>query len=228
MSDPLADLARLEGVPSALAAARDAVDAVLRDRGRRRFSPEVQTRVRVAGARASAELSGDPDRWLVGSLRLSAELPQLASLVRVAPAQVLARSHTLLARGVASDDQLGRTSLPEAGEGRLGGLLQLLVGSTAAPSLLLAAVAHAEVASVRPFGDASGLVARAVERLVLVQAGIDPQAVVAVETGHLASGAAYRARLADYQSGTAAGVGAWIRHCADAVTYGAEQLALEG
>ena len=38
--DPLARLLDLEGVPSALAAARDGIDVVLRDRGLRRTSPE--------------------------------------------------------------------------------------------------------------------------------------------------------------------------------------------
>lgn len=40
VSDPLTDLARLEGVPSGLAAARDAVDVVLTDRGLRSIVPE--------------------------------------------------------------------------------------------------------------------------------------------------------------------------------------------
>ena len=38
--DPLADLAHVEGVPSAVAAATDAVDAVLRDRGLRKITEE--------------------------------------------------------------------------------------------------------------------------------------------------------------------------------------------
>ncbi len=222
MPDPLADLARLEGVPSALASARDAVDAVLRDRGRRQLSAETQAQARVAAARASAELTGDPETWLVGSLRLVAELSALAPLIRVAPAQVLARTHTLLARGVLADADLGRTDVTPGREARLAGLVELLTGPTAAPSMLVAAVAHAELVAIRPFGAASDLVARAVERLVLVQAGIDPQAVVAVEAGHLASGTVYRSRLAAYEEGTVAGVGAWVRHCADAVSYGAE------
>ena len=43
--DPLSRLASLEGVPSAYAAARDGIDALLRDRGLRRTSPET-TRAR--------------------------------------------------------------------------------------------------------------------------------------------------------------------------------------
>src|SRR4249919_1367392 len=76
--DPLADLARFEGVASAVAAATDAVDAVLRDRGLRKISDEELSRSRLAGARANAALTDDPARWQIGALRLSAELGSLA------------------------------------------------------------------------------------------------------------------------------------------------------
>ena len=55
--DPLADLARFEGVPSAVAAATDAVDAVLRDRGLRKITDEQLSQALLAGARANAELT---------------------------------------------------------------------------------------------------------------------------------------------------------------------------
>ncbi|MFL6167540.1 MAG: hypothetical protein ACJ710_14765, partial [Ornithinibacter sp.] len=56
--DPLARLASLEGVPSAYAAARDGIDAVLRDRGLRRTSPETTAESLLRGAHASAVLEG--------------------------------------------------------------------------------------------------------------------------------------------------------------------------
>ena len=110
--DPLADLARFEGVPSAVAAATDAVDAVLRDRGLRKITDEQLSQALLAGARANAELTGDPARWQIGALRLSAELASLAALIRVAPAQALARAHARGrswrgARQRARQDQLG-------------------------------------------------------------------------------------------------------------------------
>ena len=74
MPDPLADLAQLAGVPSAIAAAMAAVDVVLRDRGLRAVNDEQRGPALAAGAEANAALTGDPDRWLVGALRLSAEL----------------------------------------------------------------------------------------------------------------------------------------------------------
>ena len=54
--DPLADLVRLEGVASAVAAATDAVDAVLRDRGLRRITDEQLSQALLAGATANATL----------------------------------------------------------------------------------------------------------------------------------------------------------------------------
>ena len=71
--------------------------------------------------------------------------------------------------------------------GRLGDLSQVLVASTA-PGILVAAVAHAEVATLRPFGWGSGLVARALPRLVLAQRGVDPVMLGAPEVGLRAGG----------------------------------------
>ncbi|MEO6512763.1 MAG: oxidoreductase, partial [Nocardioides sp.] len=56
--DPLAGLMRLEGVPSGFAAARDGIDAMLRDRGLRRTSPEQTAESLLLGAHASAVLEG--------------------------------------------------------------------------------------------------------------------------------------------------------------------------
>ena len=88
--DPLTDLARLEGVPSGLAAARAAVDVVLTDRGLRAITGDQVAAALLAGARASARLTDDPDRWAAGAIRLSTELPVLAGVLRVAPGQALA------------------------------------------------------------------------------------------------------------------------------------------
>ena len=99
--DPLADLAQLPGVPSAVAAAMAAVDVVLRDRGLRAVSEDGPRPARWRpSAEASAALTDDHDRWALGALRLATELPALAALIRTAPAQALARAHLLAARGV--------------------------------------------------------------------------------------------------------------------------------
>lgn len=220
--DPLADLARLEGVPSAVASALDAVDAVLRDRGLRQLSPEVVAASLLRGARASALLTGDGDRWLPGTVRLSAELTTLAPTLRVAPAQALARAHVLVVRGQAPEEELGRVRSDPATTERLAGLTALLTGPSTASAVVLAAVVHAELADLAPFGTADEVLARAAEHMVLVSAGVDPRASIPVEAGHADAAAAYRAGLAGYATGTLAGVRDWLLHCARALGRGAE------
>ena len=226
--DPLADLAGLEGVPSAVASALDAVDAVLRDRGLRAVTPEAAAAALLRGARANAALTGEGDRWLAGAVRLSAELTVLAPVLRVAPGQALARAHTLVARGVVPDEELGRLGAGPAARDRLAGLTGLLTGSSTASAVVLAAVVHAELATAQPFGSADELVARAAEHLVLIAAGVDPRGLVPVEAGHAESPAAYRAALAAYADGSVRGVRGWLLHCAAALGRGAELSGLRG
>lgn len=204
-------------MPSAVAAARDAADAVLRDRGRRQVPADTSARALLAGAKASARMEGE--EWLEGSVRLSTQLIDLAGDIRRTPAQVLARAHVLLARGRRDDDALGRTV---TGGARLGALMDLLAASTAASPLVLAAIAHAEVASIRAFGGGDGVLARAVEHMVLIEAGVDPRAVLVPEEGHAAAGGAYAGGLQRYATGDVAGVREWIVQCARALTFGAE------
>ena len=220
--DPLADLAGLEGVPSAVAAALDSVDAMLRDRGLRAVPPDAAATSLLAGARANAQLTGEGDRWLAGAVRLSTELTALAAVVRVAPAQALARAHALVARGVVPDEELGRIGGGTATAARMHGVSTLLTGRSTASSVVLAAVVHAELATVRPFGSADEVVARAVEHMVLVAGGVDPRGLVPVEAGHAESPAAYRSALAEYASGSVRGVRGWLLHCAAALSRGAE------
>lgn len=222
VADPLADLTRLEGVPSAVAAARDSVDAVLRDRGLRRITPEQSATGLLASAKASAQMTDDAERWMPGSVRLSTELIALSPLVRVAPGQALARAHALLAYGLVDADSLGRVrSEPEVSE-RMTGLNQLLTTPTTASPIVLAAIAHAEVAVVEPFGTADALLARALEHMVLIDAGIDPRAVIIIEAGHLASGDVYAQRLQGYRDSGVTGVKNWLLHCTQALAYGVE------
>jgi hypothetical protein len=220
--DPLTDLARLEGVPSGLAAARDAVDVVLTDRGLRSVSADQVAAALLAGARASARLTPDPDRWVAGAVRLSTEVPALAGVLRVAPRQALARAHTLAAYGLVPDEELGRAREVDEVAARLSGLSELLTSSARAPALVLAAIAHAEVATVAPFGSADGLVARAVERMVLISSGFDPRGVVVTEIGHLRRRDDYEGLLAAYATGSVSGVRDWILHVAQAAVDGAE------
>lgn len=224
--DVFVALASLEGVPSAFAAARDGIDAVLRDRGLRRTGAELTSDSLLRGARASAALEGEgyDDS---GAVRLSTELLGLLPVWRRAPLQALARMHTLVARGSVADDDLGR---PVRSASRLSDLAGQLARPTAAPGLLVAAVVHAEIAGSEAFAGHNGVIARAAERLVLVERGVDPPSVTVPEEGHLALAAAYRLRLDAYRvaapgEGLSATRG-WLLHCAEAYAAGADRSAL--
>ncbi len=219
--DPLADLQRLEGVPSALAAALDAVDAALGDRRQLRVAHDDSAQALVASAKASAELSGDADRWLPGALRLYAELADLAALIRAAPGQALARAHVLVAHGQVADELLGRLREDPVVAPRMAELGQLLTQHSEASGMVLAAVAHAEIAVLEPFGSGDGLVARAVEHMVLISAGVDSYGLINCEAGHAADPAAYAEALRGYRDDGARGVRAWLQHCAAALARGA-------
>jgi hypothetical protein len=123
---------------------------------------------------------------------------------------------------------------PSAAEvsARLDTLAQLLAsrGGTkhpnerTAPALVVAAVVHGELLTLRPFTSANGPVARAATRIVLIAEGLDPKAICPMEVGLAELGSdAYRAALAGYASGTAAGMAAWIAHCAQALRLGVRE-----
>nr|WP_221475148.1 oxidoreductase [Sphaerisporangium rubeum] len=179
----------------------------------------------------------------LGALRASAEVGKLSPTWRIAPRQALARLHSLAALDLTTDPALlGRprttdldpaaeaaTALPPApsprtAAARLAMLADLVATTTSTtPALVLAAVVHAELMALRPFGTADGLVARAAERLTLVEFGLDPKSLIAVEVGHAESEQAYTKALRDYLEGGPTGVATWIRHCAAAVELGARE-----
>ena len=238
-ADPLASLTALEGVPSAFASARDGVDALLRDRGLRRTSPELTAEALLRGAWSSAVLegssatmddvrSGEMDDIARASVRVSAELLQLVPVVKRSPLQALARIHTLAGLGAAPDESLGRPRNAEAAEG-LRTLSERLLQPTTAPAMLVAAVAHADVATAAPFASHNGIVARAVERLLLVARGVDEKSLLVPEEGHRLFRAEYESNLRAYASapGTS-GVHAWLLYAAEAYAKGAEASPVRG
>src|SRR3954463_5804308 len=98
--DALRDLTALEGGGSAMAAARDGIDALLRDRGLRRTSPDLTAESLLRGAHASAVLEGSAssldevraeggDDVARAALRVSAELLGLLPTLRRAPLQAI-------------------------------------------------------------------------------------------------------------------------------------------
>ncbi|MFJ2743568.1 oxidoreductase [Streptomyces sp. NPDC087440] len=193
--------------------------------------------------RRRTDFSGDDEARVVGgALRLTAEAGQLLSIWRQSPVRVLARLHLVAAGGAGiEDERVGRPRLagetvdeplielplPGASEvaGRLEGLSQLIIaGGAAAPALVTSAVVHGELLALRPFGSHNGLVARAAERIVLINSGLDPKSVCPAEVGHAERGRAeYVAALEGYVSGTPEGVAAWITHCGRAAELGARE-----
>ncbi|MGH3445642.1 MAG: oxidoreductase [Nocardioidaceae bacterium] len=230
--DLLARLAALEGVSSSMAASRDGIDALLRDRGLRSTGPELTAESLLRGAHASAVLEGadatlEEVRQTGGgamvraALRLSTELLGLVPTWRAAPLQALARMHTLAGKSVVADDDLGRPRDADSAR-RLRDLAALVAGDTSAPALVVAAVVHAEVASAAPFASHNGIVARAAERLTLVARGVDPASLVVPEAGHLHLHREYESNLRGYRDGGPAGVHAWLLYAAEAYAAGAE------
>ncbi|MCR4514737.1 hypothetical protein NUV38_15465, partial [Aeromicrobium sp. 50.2.37] len=113
--DPFLPAASLEGVPSAFAATRDGIDALLRDRGLRRSTPEDTARSLLLGAVATARLEGsdlpavdgdhDPavellaagggDAVARAAVRLGTELLGLVPVWSRSPLQAFAHLHAL-------------------------------------------------------------------------------------------------------------------------------------
>jgi len=237
VSDPFAEAASFEGVGSAMASARDGIDAVLRDRGLRRSGPEDTARALLLGAWATASLegsavsvdelaSGEGDATAKGAVRLSAELLGLLPVWRRAPVQALARLHALAAGGTVDDEELGRPVNP-AGVARLTSLARSLGAPTRAPALVVAALTHAEIVVAGAFASHNAVVARAAERLVWVDKGVDPASVTVPEAGHAADASGYARALESYPFGDA-GRQQWLLYAAEAAARAAEASPLAG
>ncbi|RHA37987.1 Fic family protein [Cellulomonas rhizosphaerae] len=149
--------------------------------------------------------------------------------------QLLARVHAAAASGLVADADLGRlrssadpqdlTGLGSAPTGeelaaRLA-LLGSLVEASRAPALVVAAVVHGELLTLRPFVAGNGVVARAVFRLLLTSRGLDPTGSVICSAGWAASPNPYLGGAAGFATGDAAAVARWIVLCADGVDSGA-------
>jgi hypothetical protein len=226
--DPLAWCSALDGVPSAFAATRDGIDAMLRDRGLRRTSPEQTGESLLRGAHASAVLAGSTSTWeevragtgdelAQAAVRISTEVLSLAPVIGRSPVQAFARLHVLA----------GGSGAPGSAEGaaRLQSLSKTLL-QTRSPALLVAALVHGDLLSAEAFAPFDGLVARAAERLVLVARGVDPASLVVPEAGHLALREAYESNLRGYRDGGRGGLHGWLLYAAEAQARGAESSPL--
>lgn len=238
-ADPLASLSTLEGVPSAFAATRDGIDAMLRDRGLRKTAPELTGESLLRGAWASAVLegssstleqvrAGEGDEIAQSAVRVATEVLALVPTLKRAPLQAFARLHAVAGLGSLPAEELGRPRSPEAAAG----LLQLanrLLAPTTAPAMLVAAVVHADLATSTPFPSHNGIVARAAERLVLVARGVDEKSLTVPEEGHRLFRAEYESNLRAYASAAGvSGVHSWLLYAAEAYAKGAEASPVRG
>ncbi|GAB2981093.1 Fic family protein [Nocardioides montaniterrae] len=232
VSDTAAWISSLEGVPSAYAGARDGIDVVLRDRGLRRTGPDMTGESLLRGAAASAVLegsssdlaqvrAGEGDEIASDAVRLSTELLGLAPALRSQPLQALARIHALAAGSSLPADRLGRPRDAESAS-TLRAVASLLQGALDAPALGVAAIVHADLATAAPFPSHNGIVARAVERLVLVARGVDEKSLIVPEAAHLALRSEYESNLRGWASGSTAGRHSWMLYTAEAYAAAAE------
>lgn len=197
-------------------------------------------RDRVRGAVAWPDPADPVDEVVRAAAQATAETEHHVGLVFTAPLQVLARLHVAAMAGLLPPEQVGRPrqgdetsrELVDLGDApgpaevaaRLADVAAVLTAPRRAPVAVVAGLVHAELASMRPFVRGNGIVARAMERLVVIAGGLDPTGVAVLEVGHGASGGpAYLGALTAYVTGGARGVGLWLEHCAEAVTIGAQE-----
>jgi hypothetical protein len=236
LGDPLAPLAALPGVAEAVDATRAAMDGLLREPALRRRRGEVRAAARLHAAWASATLSGgdvpldqfqppfadDTSGQLANAaLNVGSEVGALADTWRNAPLQAIARLHSVAATGTSSSEDLGRPRRAPGVSERLATLAEV-VSQTEVAGVIVSAVVHAELMTVRPFGSFDDIVARAAARVVLVQTGVDPDAIAVPEMGLVELGdGAYRQALQGYETGRPTALGHWVTFHAAAVQRGA-------
>lgn len=219
---------RWTGVPTvatALAEARGAIDELLWRRDIRAAAAEVSAESSIRGARESAAMEGADiaaaedspmGRVLAAAQAVTVEAPRLVDTWTSAPLQVLARLHTMAAHdhlppealgrprvsGEIPDDPLNLGPAPDGTAARLTLLADLVTDTSDLPALAIAGIAHAELAGARPFVWGSGLVGRAVVRVVLAARGVDPSLFSTPEAGMMQVGRpAYVRALRAYESG---------------------------
>lgn len=240
-ADPLLPLIDLPGVLDACAKARTDVDRLLNHRVLRKQSAAVSGESLLRGARASAELedhgyqleavrSGAIDDPVVaGCIRVAGELGRITEIYEKAPLQAIAALHLQAASGSLHPDDLGRPIGGPEVSTRLQQLAETVLAprSREVPGIVVAAIVHGELLALKPFAGLNGIVARAASRVALISTGVDPKALAVPEVGHVSEHREYEQSLADYRSGSPAGVARWIVHCATALSGGAvEGLAI--
>lgn len=184
----------------------------------------------------------DPlERMLRANVQAVAESEHVRSIILTSPAQALARLHVAAGSQLLAAEAVGRprtdgessSEFVEASApsdplhlpSRLAGLYEVVACHDKVPALVVGAVAHAEIAVMRPFVRGNGIVARAFERALVQACGLDPTGVAVPEVGYLREGATgYAGALAAYAAGTPEGVSLWLQFSAEAL----QRAAVEG
>ncbi|MCR5980214.1 oxidoreductase [Gordonia jinghuaiqii] len=238
-TDPLAPLLDLPGVADAAGRARDALSAVHRHPANLRGWDKTATEASWRAGRSSAAIDGGSvelrrdgdfdEPILAGAMRVSQaldgeSLETLTAVIRRAPAQALARLHTLAAADLVDDpDQLGRPRSGTDVANRLNLLGQLITGATAVPAPVVTAVIHGELLGLEAFPTANGVVARAASRLVGAATGLDPHCLGVPEVTWFKRVAEYRELAAGFATGSPSGLARWIVFCCEALEAGAAE-----
>lgn len=239
-ADPLAPLLELPGVAEASDRAREALGRAHRHRANLRGWPVTAAEAALRAARASSVLDGGPirledladagkvsDPVFAGALRVAQALEggegPVVGIWRRAPLQALARLHMLAAADQVDAEHLGRPRADSGVGPRLEVLAELVNGRTQAPAPVIAAVAHGELLTLKPFGSSDGVVARAVSRLVTIASGLDPHGLGVPEVSWMRQPAAYRDAAQGFADGTREGVGGWLVLCCRAMQAGAKE-----
>lgn len=236
--DPLAPLLDLPGVREASDKARDAVGAAHRHPINMRQWDKTSREASWRAGRSSAAMDGGTtdisredlgDPIAAGAVRVaqsldSDSLDQAVTVFRRAPAQSLARLHTLAASDLVEDkDLLGRPrSEPHIAQ-RLDFLAQLITGGTSVPAPVLAAVVHGDLLVLQPFTEANGVVARAASRLVSATTGLDPHLLGVPEVFWLSKVGKYKELSDQFASGEPEALADWIIFCCDGMEAGAKE-----
>lgn len=249
-SDSLLNLLNVESIDSSIKRALKAIDELNWNRNVRNNPDLIPLARRVSGY-SSASLEGaampadprqDPDDSPMGELSnaalgITAEVDfQLPTFLKT-PLQTWARLHSFVdtsenrgrprtSNEVVDPLHIGTPLDFQLIETRLTGLVDLITNSKA-PAVLLAAIAHAEFATIAPFTSGSQLIARATTRLVLQSKNVDQLKLVMPEYGFYKIGRnSYAKGLIAYQTGTIEGVSDWVELHSQAVEIGASSTGL--
>lgn len=240
----------VDSISKAVTDALHIIDALNWDRTFRGRS-DLVTLARRVSAYSSAGIEGapipsdprfDPDNSPMGVLSQSAlgitsEVEfQLKTFLKT-PLQSWARLHSFIETGedrgrprtnnyVIDPLHIGEPLDFKHIESRMSNLVDLILKSKA-PTLLVAAIAHAEFATISPFTRGSQMIARATSRMVIQSHELDQLQLLMPEYGFYKLGRSkYAKALVAYKSGKLEGLIEWIKFHSNAISIGAKDRTL--